>query len=99
MSWWTSIERKLDLLLSNQENIIMPTLADIAAADAQMKAELDAITTGVTNLNASNAKMAADLAAAIASNDPAALQAALDAANANVAEGQAIVTKLPASAP
>jgi hypothetical protein len=107
------IEQKLDAIFAavaniaaivsktqqNQEHTIMPTIADIAAADAQMKGELDTITTGVTNLVAANAKLATDLAAAIAANDPAALQAVLDAANANVAEGQAIVGKLPTPTP
>ena len=73
----------------------MATLADIVRADAAIKTELDAITTGVTALVASNASLAAQLAAAVAANDPTALQSALDAANALVTEGQAVVALLP----
>ena len=43
----------------------MATLADIVRADAAIKTELDAITTGVTALVASNASLAAQLAAAV----------------------------------
>lgn len=92
-----AIAHKLDLILSNQEKI-MASLADIVAADAAVKAELDTITTGVTGLVASNKDLSDKLAAAVASNDPAALQAALDQANAIVAEGQAVAAMLPAPA-
>ena len=81
-------------ILKNQEKM-MATLADIVAADAAVKTELDTITTGVTALVASNASLATQLAAAVAANDPVALQAAADAANALVTEGQAIVALLP----
>ena len=76
----------------------MATLADIVRADAAIKTELDAITTGVTALVASNTSLAAQLAAAVAANDPTALQSALDAANALVTEGQAVVALLPTPA-
>ncbi len=80
------------------ERNIMASLQDVLAAEAQAKTEMDAIAAGVTGLVASNAKLAADLAAAVASNDPAQLQAALDAANALVTEGQAVVAQLPKAA-
>jgi uncharacterized membrane protein affecting hemolysin expression len=95
------IEGKLDRLLTRligQGVMVMATLADIQAADAQVKAELDAIASGVTSLVASNKDLAAQLEAAIAANDPVQMQATLDAANALVAEGQAIVDSLPAPA-
>lgn len=98
LSPWARFDCKLDVIIANQEKI-MATLADVLAAEAQAKTEMDAIATGVTNLVASNAKLAADLAAAVASNDPAQLQAALDAANAIVTEGQTVVASLPAPAP
>lgn len=73
----------------------MATLSDIIAADAQVKQELDAIAIGVTALLASQKDLVAQLATAIANQDPAQLQAALDAANANVAEATALVEQLP----
>ncbi len=85
-------------LTKNQEKT-MATLQEVLDAEAQAKAELDTIAAGVTALVASNADLAAQLAAAIAANDPAQLQAALDAANAIVAEGQTIIAALPATAP
>ncbi len=85
-------------LTQNQEKT-MATLQEVLDAEAQAKAELDTIAAGVTGLVASNADLAAQLAAAIAANDPVQLQAALDAANAIVAEGQTIVASLPATAP
>lgn len=78
-----------------KEDRIMATLADIVAADAQVKTELESIAAGIVTLQASNADLAKQLADAIAANDPAALQAALDAANALVTQGQAVVDSLP----
>ncbi len=74
----------------------MATLSDVVAQDAALKTELDTIATDVTNMVAANAKLATDLAAAVASADPVALQAALDQATANAAAGQAIIAKFPA---
>ena len=83
---------------TNQEQT-MATLADVLKAEADAKAEMDTISVGVTALVASNKDLADKLAAAIAANDPAQLQAALDAANALVTEGQAVVAQLPTPAP
>ncbi len=85
---------KQDLIISNEDKI-MATLADVVASDAQMKTELDTIAADVTTMVAANAQLATDLAAAVASNDPVALQAAADQAAANAAAGQAIIAKFP----
>ena len=77
----------------------MATLQGVLAAEAQAKAEMDTIATGVMNLVASNKTLADQLAAAVASNDPAQLQAVLDAANAIVTEGAAVTASLPTPAP
>ncbi len=77
----------------------MATLKEVLDAEAQAKTEMDAISAGVTGLVASNKDLADKLAAAVAANDPAQLQAALDAANALVTEGQAVVANLPTPAP
>ena len=73
----------------------MATLADIVASDAQVKAELDTIATGVTNMNASIKALSDQVAALQTNSDPVALQAAADAAAALAVEGQAIVDSLP----
>ena len=91
---WCSTRRTLAKILKNQEKI-MATLADVLAAEAQAKTEMDAIAAGVTALNASIADLKAQLAAAVAANDPTQLQAALDAANALVTEGAAVEASLP----
>ncbi len=77
----------------------MATLADIVASDAQVKTELDAITVGVTALQASIKSLSDQVAALSANADPVALQAAADAAAALATEGQAIVDSLPKPAP
>ncbi len=77
----------------------MATLADIVAADAAVKAELDEMGLSVDKLVKSNQDLADKLTAAQSTGDPAALQAALDQAKANVVEGQAIVDKLAGTPP
>ncbi len=74
----------------------MATLQEVLDAEAAAKAEMDTIAAGVTALVASVQSLKDQLAAAIAAGaDPAQLQAALDAANALVAEGQTVVDSLP----
>ena len=73
----------------------MATLADVLTKEDEAKAELDTIAAGVTKLVASNKELADELAAAIAANDPAALQSALDKAQALVDEGNTVVATLP----
>lgn len=77
----------------------MPGITDIEAALTTLKTEMDQIKTGVTGLVASNQALAQQLAAAIASQDPAQLQAALDQANALVTEAQGVVTSIPPTTP
>lgn len=79
---WSSpwkLGRKLD---ENQE-ILMATLADIQAAIAAEKEEEDKIIALLQQMSTDNKQMAIDLAAAIAANDPAAIQGIVDSLNAN----------------
>lgn len=77
----------------------MATLADIQAALSAEKTEEDKIVGLLQQVRADNAALAADLAAAIAANDPAALQAVADQMNANTAAMQAAETALVGQAP
>lgn len=80
----TSIESKLDLLLA-KESKLMATIADIqAAVTAEQTVEASVITLLQT--------LSADLKAALAANDPAALQAVVDSINTNAAALAAAVT-------
>jgi flagellar biosynthesis/type III secretory pathway chaperone len=96
--WPTRRSRQIATIIANQEKI-MATLQEVLDAEAQAKSELDTIALGVTDLIKSNADLAAQLAAAIAANDPAQFQAALDAANAIVSQGQTIIASLPQTTP
>jgi len=76
------------------------SLKDVLDAEAAAKAEMDTIAAGVTGLVANVASLKDQLAAAIAAGaDPTQLQAALDAANALVDEGKAVIATLPAATP
>jgi len=90
---WSSrrrIEAKLDLILSNQGRI-MATLADLQAAVAAEKTVEDSVVKLLETLSA-------DLKAAIAANDPAALQAVVDQINSNAASlADAVTANTPAA--
>ncbi len=77
----------LDMLsrLLNQEDTIMATLADIVAAVTAEKTVEDSVVTLLSSLSA-------QLKAAIASNDPVAMQAVVDSINANAATLATAVT-------
>lgn len=88
MVWWCPqldrIERKLDLVLA-KETKEMATIADIQAAVTAEKTVEDSVVTLLQTLSA-------DLKAALAANDPAALQAVVDSINTNAAALAAAVT-------
>ena len=79
------LERRLfHTIISNQEKI-MATLADIQAAVAAERTVEDSVVTLLQTLSA-------DLKAAIAANDPAAMQAVVDTIDQNTAALSAAVT-------
>lgn len=77
----------------------MANQADLMAALAAEKSEEDKIVGLLQAVRADNVSLAAQLAAAIAANDPAALQAILDQMNANTAAMQAAETAVVAPGP
>jgi peptide deformylase len=91
------LSQKLDLVLTNQEKIMIDTSAVLAAV-AQERTELASWKTLVEGMSATMKDLAAQLAAAIAANDPvalAAVQADLDKAasdlNADNADAAAAI--------
>ena len=102
--WWRQrlnqqldrIEHKLDLVLVRiveEENRIMATLDDLLSDVADESTVVASVETLLTNLSQ-------QLAAAIAANDPAKIQAVKDAIDANKARlSAAVVANTPAATP
>ena len=88
---WQSYDQKLDRIISmlntliNKETKIMATLADIQSAVTAEKTVEDSVVTLLQSLSA-------QLAAAIASGNPAQVQAIVDQINTNAASLAAAVT-------
>jgi hypothetical protein len=81
-SWWRNM---MERILANQETT-MALIDDLNTAVADLQAEVTAIGTEMDTLMA-------DLTAAVAANNPVAVQAAVDAINAQVAALKAAGTR------
>lgn len=91
-----SIDRKLDIVL-RREKWLMTDYSKIQEDITAQRTVLQGIVVGVQGLNASNADLTqqvADLKAAIAANDPAATQAAIDALDQSVQDNTTLVANL-----
>ncbi len=87
MWWWSQLDRieaKIDRLLK-QEAMVMATLSDITAAVTAEKTVEDSVVVLLQNLSA-------QLKAAIAANDPVAMQAIVDSINSNTTALASAVT-------
>lgn len=86
-----TIERKLDLVLK-KETVQMAVLQDIVDEVARTKGATASVKVAVDGLKATIAQLATDLAAAVAANDPVAMQAV-------VTDLQSVTSELDALAP
>lgn len=91
-----SIECKLDLILK-KGNIQMAVLQDIITEVARTKGVAASVKVAVDGLKAKIEQLSADLAVAVAANDPVAMQAVVDELKAVNSELDALVPAIAAN--